>query len=817
MCLGGNLGSDERRQPREVGGMRRNAGDPPAPPRRHPRTSPTRRVSTHSTASRTRVLGVVAALAVVLLLAMLVKGRIDADRFTELVAAARDDRAKSFSRLLALRSESIDSFVRDYTPWDDMVEFTKEPGETFSRENLEPAIDSFHLSALRVFDRSGTMIFSAEQGSDERNPGDGGAATSDAPASVLPTARTGAESCTGVFPVDAGVIARMVAGNDRFWRFFAASDCGPVEVVGATIHTTADHERRGDWYGTLFATRVWDVAMLAELSHLSGFEVSYRPGAFALRAGDRVDDPADDEVTFRHPLLGENAAPIGVLDVRMPARAVAAFRDTLASSFVVLMAFVGLLLAGLMAVLGREVARPLSLISSALQEDSPAPIHALARRATEFGDVARTLANFFEQRGSLDDERRAREAAEAALGAAREDASTLSRERIEMLDNFAREAQREIVALGQVERRLLDTGLAPAQVHITRTLRDHQEALSRLVSDLAEVSRLDADATSVDSRPFDPLDLLEESLDLVAGRAQTFGVDLCAEGARDLPARLLADASRVQQTLGLLIEHAMRSARGGSLVVRSSLEHARDAEATLSIVLEAAAGARAGNARASTRVADESTDSESATVSLELARRLASRAGGSIAVSHGRGATLLLTLRVPVQRLAAAPTEVAHRHDLRGRRILLIEPAAATRHALASQIAATGARTENVDGLEEAIALLVRARSLDEPFDAVLVTRELWNDGWQRLGEALAPGVEAAAWPIVVLRPLAGEDASRDPRRPTPATLRKPVRRQPLFDRLLAAIDKKPRAPRVAPARSPRAAGLARDSKSRVR
>jgi CheY-like chemotaxis protein len=146
----------------------------------------------------------------------------------------------------------------------------------------------------------------------------------------------------------------------------------------------------------------------------------------------------------------------------------------------------------------------------------------------------------------------------------------------------------------------------------------------------------------------------------------------------------------------------------------------------------------------------------------------------------------------------ASSTETRTTRGLRGHRVLLLESAAATRRAIAGQLDAFGAQVEEVPDLEHALALLRRARGLDEPFEALLVDRDNWLDGWRRLGDALAPGIDAQAWPVVVLRPFAGEEGSVDPNRPAPATLRKPVHRNLLYDRLVSAIGKKPAAPRSA-------------------
>lgn len=781
-------------------------------------TASARRRPSHSSATRTRVLTVVAALAAILLLAMFAKGRLDAQRFTELVKAARADREQSFSRLLELRSDSLASFVRDYTPWDDMVEFAQAQTEEFSRENLEPAIDSFHLTSIRVFDRAGKQIFVTQRGAAERNPGDAGEVDAATGSGVLPTVSTNAAACAGFAPVDAERLKSLIASGERFWRFFGATDCGPIEVVGATIHTTSDHDRRGEWYGTLFATRIWDDALIADLSRLSGFEISYRPGEWAARVQRDLQADENDTIAFLHPIVGLNGGVIGALDVRMPARAVSVFRDTLTSSVFVLMAFVCLLLVGLIAVLGREVTRPLGMIAEALREDSMAPIERLALRPTEFGDVARTLENFFAQRGSLTEERQARQTAEAELGAAREASTTASRARTEMLDTFAREAQRAIAAFGQTGQRLIATGLAPAQLHIARTLRDHHDTLSRLVSSLEDVTHLDRDTGAVDARPFDPRDLIEEALDLLAVRAQSSGVELCAEVSRDMPARIVADAARIQQTVAPLFEHLLRNASRGELVLHATLADEHDDEAILVLALrfESSSAEEQSRFPAATSESDESTGA--ASVSLDIARRLATRLGGTVAISTPRRGDASLTLRLPVKRIRNDPSvEAGRAQGLRNRRVLVIEPAVATRRAIVAQLEAFGARADEAANVEGGLALLRDAHALDEPFDALLAERDIWLDAWRALGDALAPGVDAHAWPVVVLRPFAGEEGSVDPNRPSPGTVRKPVHRAQLHDRLASAIGAKPPAGRRTSSASERTVPAPRDESTRLR
>jgi two-component system sensor histidine kinase BaeS len=106
------------------------------------------------------------------------------------------------------------------------------------------------------------------------------------------------------------------------------------------------------------------------------------------------------------------------------------------------------------------------------------------------------------------------------------------------------------------------------------TIREQSRRLSRIVDDLRTISLSEAGALPLAIAPLDVADLVRRELASLELRAATAGIELRAEATDGLVVD--ADADRIRQALGALIDNAMTfTPLGGSITVRAERRHDR--------------------------------------------------------------------------------------------------------------------------------------------------------------------------------------------------------------------------------------------------
>jgi signal transduction histidine kinase len=103
------------------------------------------------------------------------------------------------------------------------------------------------------------------------------------------------------------------------------------------------------------------------------------------------------------------------------------------------------------------------------------------------------------------------------------------------------------------------SGMAPARrQEILNSIRMHTDRLSRLIRDVLNVARLEADALPTHPESVDVTRLIRETLDLLGPQAHTKGIRLLARyGEKPLPT-VWADSGHLLQILSNLVENAIK-------------------------------------------------------------------------------------------------------------------------------------------------------------------------------------------------------------------------------------------------------------------
>jgi signal transduction histidine kinase len=142
-------------------------------------------------------------------------------------------------------------------------------------------------------------------------------------------------------------------------------------------------------------------------------------------------------------------------------------------------------------------------------------------------------------------------------------------ERRELIANVSHELRTPIAALQAVLENLID-GVEPAEPATLRPMLAQVERLGRLVTQLLDLSRLEARDTAIDARPFAVAPLLEAAVREAQIGTRRSGVPNVRVALSVEPAELSAsgDPERIQQVMANLLDNAiLHSPEGGRVAV----------------------------------------------------------------------------------------------------------------------------------------------------------------------------------------------------------------------------------------------------------
>jgi signal transduction histidine kinase len=294
------------------------------------------------------------------------------------------ERNKSLDEFLAYHGEPLKTLAQDYTSWDDMVEAIAANDRQWFADNVNDAtLDSFHANAMWTYAPDGTLLWAKNN-------------------LAVPQLE---------LPIPQEAFARLFE-KEPFCHFFVKVGQDIIEVRGATVHPSKDFARQTR-SGYFFAGKLWSKPTLREMSMFTGNEVTLVSPP--TRAGENVNDEENGLVAFSRPLHTWDGKPLAQLVVRNESPVVRELKRSSRWLLYSLLLFALVLLLLLTISLVRWVSRPLRQIMQSLSQNDPRPVQQLSRDRSEFGELARTIHAFFDQRDNLIREMEERRATEEAL------------------------------------------------------------------------------------------------------------------------------------------------------------------------------------------------------------------------------------------------------------------------------------------------------------------------------------------------------------------------------------------------------------------
>lgn len=139
--------------------------------------------------------------------------------------------------------------------------------------------------------------------------------------------------------------------------------------------------------------------------------------------------------------------------------------------------------------------------------------------------------------------------------------------RRDFISNLSHELRTPLASLKALTETLQDGALddPPAAQHFLERMLTEVDALSQMVEELLELSRIESGRVPLRLSPANPVDLLAAAIERLGVQAERAGLSLSLDCPPDLPA-VLADAARLQQVLVNLLHNAIKFTPAGGQI-----------------------------------------------------------------------------------------------------------------------------------------------------------------------------------------------------------------------------------------------------------
>lgn len=317
---------------------------------------------------------------------------------------------------------------------------------------------------------------------------------------------------------------------------------------------------------------------------------------------------------------------------------------------------------------------------------------------------------------------------EQALAKARDEAEAASRAKSAFLANTSHEIRTPLNALLGLARLARQPGVDESRRRqYIEQISDSAETLSGILSDILDLSKIEAGKMHLDHEPFDLHGLLRAMHQAYGSLADTKGLTMSIELDDDLPPVVVGDPVRVRQILSNFLNNALKFTESGG--IRLSVRRGRGHRLRFEVT-DTGPGIDEAQQAALFRPFSQVDVSRARRVGgtglgLSICRQLADKMGGEVGVVSvvGQGSCFWAELPLPAGDADALDSTSSGfgADPISGSRVLMVEDNAVNMMIAVALLEQWGVDVAQAGDGHEAIEAVARAEASRRPFDVILM------------------------------------------------------------------------------------------------